>query len=433
MASFSSLFTELTGAGMAYVKDGHLASRTFNQSGVALYQNNPRLPFEYYVNINLNQSTSDLVHFVSTFLTQNETKQISPLIKRIDMPSMKVQTDILNQYNRRRVSQTKVDFDSVKMVFHDVADGKTLRFWNLYYRYYFLEGGEPGVTGAKSTNLNKASSIFDYGIKLNKDLTGLPSAIGGAVGGLFGGASKSPSLPGSLLSSIGKKSANGSPNSDQDEYGSKQDTFNIVSNSLHNHNFGYNIKEVANSRQLIKSIEIVQVHGGRMNTVVLVNPRISSLNHDVLDYSATDKTLEITLTLDYEYAYYMLENEKLDEIGIEKFSRSEFLELPALSFNSRLLDFMESNNTFLQSDNPILSRIGKNVQTKLGDISGGILSNRIVRPLSSSVLNGMANISPKPVHPTSGGTPPSKSFLSSALTTATNAYNDVSRIARLPK
>jgi hypothetical protein len=90
------------------------------------------------------------------------------------------------------------------------------------------------------------------------------------------------------------------------------------------------------------------------------------------------------------------------------------------------MNFIESNNPLLASDNPILQRIGKNVQSTLGSVTGAFASNA-VRRVSSSALNGLANISPTPYY--TAGSPPvqARSFASSASNSVTS-YLDVNRI-----
>jgi hypothetical protein len=380
----------LTGAGFFYAKSSRHATYNFNQDSNALYRNQPRFPFEYYVGINLNNvgTASD---YISSFFNNPQWNQLSPLIKTVDMPSYKIETTPLNQYNRKRLSQTKIGFEPVKMVFHDVADGKTLKFWDMYYRYYFDDGNEPGINEAKQLQQNNSTYSIEQFLQnvtpaINPNIANLPASIRD----LF--QSNAPNNSNSPVNTVGQKAA----------------LMNIVQDQLDNHKFGFNLPVVQNIRNLIQSIDIFQVHGGRFNQVTLVNPRISAFTHDVLSYSTSDKTLELTFTFDYEYSYYTIQNLALGDdsqvqnnSSLEHFEHGEFLELPALAFNARLVDFLESNNPLLNSDNPILQRIGKNVQTSIGAVTGAFASDKVVRRVSASALDGLANISPTPYFPTS--------------------------------
>jgi hypothetical protein len=420
MPSFSSLFTSLTGAGFYYEKSSHHATYNFNQEAQSLYRNQPRFPFEYYININLNNVGSAQT-YISKFFNNPSWQQVQPLVKTAEMPSMKIETTPLNQYNRKRLSQTKIAFEPVKIVFHDVADGKTLKFWDMYYQYYFADGIEPGINTPKSS-ANKPGMFSQESLKaglqsltptLNPNIANLPSSI------------KTLFQPG------GGKSGDNLPSNTS---GSKSAIQNIVTDTLDNHNFGFNLPQVQNIRNLIQSIELYQVHGGRMNMVTLVNPRIAAFTHDVLNYAESGKTMELTFSFEYEYAFYNIQNLKLGDAAnkpnnpstIDQFTHGEFLELPVLAFNTTLLDFIESNNPLLQSDNPILQRIGKNVQSSIGDVTGAFLSDKVVRRVGASALDGLARISPTPYHVNGTPAPVSRPFKSTAVTNPTK-YQDVNR------
>jgi hypothetical protein len=111
--------------------------------------------------------------------------------------------------------------------------------------------------------------------------------------------------------------------------------------------------------------------------------------------------------------------------SIKPFTHGEFLEIPSLAFNATLMDFVESNNPLLESDNPILNRIGKNVQTGLGNLTGKVMADT-GRTVSASVLNGMAQISPKPYKGPSTPIIQTRPFKSVTPTPST-AYKDVNR------
>ena len=417
MPSFSSLFTSLTGAGFFYQKNSRHATYNFNQDAQALYRNQPRLPFEYYIDIKLNQ-VGTAGTYIQQYFNNPAWAQVQPLVKTIEMPSFKIETTPLNQYNRKRLSQTKIGFEPVKVVFHDVADGKTLKFWEMYYRYYFGDGNEPGKNEVRQPTGNASPVTTEQFLKnitpsFNPNLAGLPASIKNIFTGQTD--TKSPT----------------------NQVGSKQDTENIVADTLNNHAFGFNLPTVQNIRNLIQTIDIYQVHGGRFNQVTLVNPRVAAFTHDVLSYAENGKTLELTFTFEYEYAYYTIQNLKLagseenNTSTIEQFEHGEFLELPALAFNATLLDFIESNNPLLQSDNPILQRLGKNVQSSIGAVTGAFASDKIVRRVSASALDGLAQISPTPYNPTSVAKIITRPFASSATRNSTS-YKDVNRTGGNP-
>jgi len=419
MPSFSSLFTGLTGAGFYYEKSSHHATYNFNQESNTLYRNMPRVPFEYYINLRLN-NVGTAASYIKNYFNTASYSQIAPLVKTVDMPSFKIETTPLNQYNRKRLSQTKIAFEPIKVVFHDVADGKTLKFWEMYYRYYFGDGTEPGMNSPKQSQAKNGTYSLESFLNnitpaINPNLANLPSSVK------------------SLFQSNSPTGANSPTNT----IGSKQNTDNIIEDVLNSHQFGFNLPQIDNIRNLIQTIEIYQVHAGRFNQVTLVNPRISAFTHDVLNYAEGGKTLELTFTFEYEYAYYTIQNLKLggseanNTSTIDQYSHGEFLELPALAFNASLLDFIESNNPLLNSDNPILQRIGKNTQSALGAVTGAFASDQVVRRVSASALDGLANITPTPYHPAAAPQISTRPFASTAKPTSV-AYQDVNRTGGNP-
>ncbi len=340
---------------MYYQRDSHSAQYNFNQTARSLFVNQPRFPFEYYVNFNFN-NVGTAKTYIANFFTSSQISQIMPLVKTVDMPSMKIETTPLNQYNRKRLSQTKIAFEPVKMVFHDVCDGKTLKLWDMYYRYYFADGNEPGQNQAKNV---QQSGLQDPGLA-------------------------SP------------------PPSSTNTTGDKSTLQNIVSDTLNNQNFGFNLPTVQNVRNLIQSIDIFQVHGGKFNQVRLVNPRISAFTHDVLNYAVGDKTLEITFMFDYEYSYYVIQNMELGGIesnndsSIEPFTHSQFLELTNLAFTQFGPDFLQSNNPLLNGANPLTFNPVVNLQANLNVVTGQFISS-VSTSASTSSLGGLIDITPQPV------------------------------------
>jgi hypothetical protein len=372
--------------------------------------------------INLN-NIGTAKEYIDGYFNTPQWTQVQPLVKSAEMPSMKIETTPLNQYNRKRLSQTKIAFEPVKVVFHDVADGKTLKFWEMYYRYYFADGTEAGVNQSKVDLKTAAKTPFSTETliagakslipKLNPNIANLPSSVKNLFQPSY---RKDISLP---------------SNTD----GEKRSLNNILGPTLDNHNFGFNLPTVQNVRNLIQSIEIFQVHGGRFNMVTLVNPRIAAFTHDVLTYADNAKTLELTFSFEYEYAFYNIQNLKIgngaNEVNnpsnIEPFTHGAYLELPALAFNAKILDFMESNNPLLNSDNPIIQGIGKNVQSAIGGVTGAFISDKVVRRVGASALDGLAQIYPTPYHTTKVPSPLTRPFASVANQVSTS-FKDISRI-----
>lgn len=394
-----------------FQRNSRLFTKTFSQDAQSLYRNQPRFPFEYYITINLN-NIETAKEFISNFYNNDEWQQVMPLVKSVDMPAMKIETEYINQYNRRRLVQSKLSFETTKLVFHDVADGKTLKFWDMYYRYYFGEGNEPGTNTPKQPE-NTAGSYSYEEFKMGAAYTNAEFSKVKSVG-------TTPADEDSPTNTVGDKST----------------LQNIISDTLDNHNFGYNLPVVKNIKNLIQSIEIYQVHAGRYNKVTLVNPRIASFTHDTLNYATDEKTLEISFSIQYEYAFYSIENMALggsdagNNSSTEAFQGSGILELQSLGFSTNLQDYLQGPNPALPIGD-IMNSIPLNTQPSLQTIMKNPNINNGFRQGLSSVLGGSVNLQP-PV-PASGITAKvvPQPFNQTAATT-TSMYPDLNRIGGNP-
>lgn len=272
------------------------------------------------------------------------------------MPSFKIDTAPLNQYNRKRISQSKISFEPVKIVFHDVADGKTLKFWEMYYRYYFGDGNEPGQNTVKEVDVEE--SLYSTEELISKTTSAYSSNVAGS--------------PASVTRSTAFGSSSSSP---VNMLGQKRSTSNIIQDRLDNHIFGFNLENVENVRDLIQTINIYQVHAGRFNQITLVNPRIATFNHDTLNYASGDKTLELTFTFEYEYAYYTIQNMELgageenNQSSKEPFTHGEFLDFPQSAFNAEVNYIQSDSQRYKPNKGNFTNKKAKNKQTGLGVVS----------------------------------------------------------------
>lgn len=61
-------------------------------------------------------------------------------IKRVDRVKASPQVKELNQYNRKRLVQTGIDYDTLNLELHDTVDDRVLRVWRDYHKWYFGDG-----------------------------------------------------------------------------------------------------------------------------------------------------------------------------------------------------------------------------------------------------------------------------------------------------
>jgi len=57
-------------------------------------------------------------------------------VKQIDKPKVNLTTVELNQYNKKRLVYSKVDYGEASIKLHDTVDNSVLSFWTNYFTYY---------------------------------------------------------------------------------------------------------------------------------------------------------------------------------------------------------------------------------------------------------------------------------------------------------
>lgn len=159
------------------LRSSQLANKTFGQDAQWLKQSQPLLGFQYFVKINYNGNLAD---FVNSYFSETSFESNFPLVKSITMPSIGVESEIFNEYNRKRISQTKLKFDPIDIVFHDVANGNTLKLWQMYYQYYFADGRYDKPKSATDAPVNPTdfdARNFGYNLSQVEDLRYLYKSI----------------------------------------------------------------------------------------------------------------------------------------------------------------------------------------------------------------------------------------------------------------
>ena len=135
--TFEGIFGGIFDQGV-YLRDSRHAANAFGLNKSDLSNGTPRHKFEFFVKINFNPQLTDYVR--SFFVDPAEQAILHTMIKSITMPTMQIDTTTLNQYNKKRVSQTKINYNPISITFHDSVEGRTLRLWEMYYEYYFKDG-----------------------------------------------------------------------------------------------------------------------------------------------------------------------------------------------------------------------------------------------------------------------------------------------------
>jgi hypothetical protein len=113
------------------VADFRHASRLFVDDNFRLA---PKSKFNFHVVFTIDTRALKSLNF--DYRHRNE---INMLVKKCDLPKFTIATETLNQYNRKKVVQNKIDYTPVNISFHDDRLGVTRQLWENYFAYYYAD------------------------------------------------------------------------------------------------------------------------------------------------------------------------------------------------------------------------------------------------------------------------------------------------------
>ena len=217
-----------------------LAEREFNT--MAPYgepmELRPRQKFNFYVQF----QTAKLSKDDGDDSQRDTTRSVPyPLAVQIDLPSVQFDTQVVNQYNRKRVIQTGYQYNPINIVFFDTVDNTFQTLYQNYFKYYYKD------------RINSPSKIKQY-----DSVT--PESGSGSWGGGFG---------------------------------FQPPTY------LYQKNF---IQEIIISRGWPDELTLENVK--KLDPIVLYNPTVNSISHDTLDYGSSDP-ITWTMNISFEQVHYL--------------------------------------------------------------------------------------------------------------------------------
>jgi hypothetical protein len=132
------------------LRDYTHASKVFTPNSFEL---KPRYKFLFHVSFTINNEIPGLTNVIGA-------TQLSYVVKTVDLPKYSIANETLNQYNRKRVIQTKINYDPVTVVFHDDGGDNVRKMWYTYYNYYYKDASQqylaPNATnGSLGDSANK--------------------------------------------------------------------------------------------------------------------------------------------------------------------------------------------------------------------------------------------------------------------------------------
>lgn len=231
--------------GSGNLRDYQHASRLYVNNN---YQLAPKAGWIYYVVVNINPDV--VKEFSGTakgdFTTWYNLHKgnVGLLAKTVDLPKFNIQTETLNQYNKKTIIQKQLTYGSISLTFHDDMDNATTNLWNYYYQYYFADGAKSTISKGNATAI-----IPKYQNYSNKQ--------------------------GQLLVS----------------------RFNVEDNNR----YGLNNNQTV---PFFNSIDVYQLFKHKYTAFKIVNPIIKEWSHDNLDQTQGGRLLSSRMTVDYETVVY---------------------------------------------------------------------------------------------------------------------------------
>lgn len=251
--------------GSPNLKDYKHASKTFITNG---YQNTPKYKWLFHVYFETN------VEYGQIYPNCPAMPNFGLLVKTVELPKYSIQVDELNQYNRKRYIQKKINYNPIRITFHDDNGNQVRKLWYDYYSYYYGDPTQP--TGVSPKDSGGASAALNPRNLYNGDISGQ------TTWGYQGDISQS----------------NASTSGNQD---------------------------TAHKVPFLRSVKIYGFNQHNFAMYQLINPIIDTFNHDTYSYAETTGTMENSMTLKYETVKYYQGaiNGRDPNAIVEKFAESE--------------------------------------------------------------------------------------------------------------
>lgn len=162
MANKFTRFLGGVGEGLTRPKGGmgdfRHASRLFIDDTMRL---SPRTKYLFYVQFEFNKPA-----LRSPVFSNRHSSEVGLLVKSADLPKFNFDSQVLNQYNRKKIIYKQINYDAVNISLHDDSAGIVSAMWSLYYGYYIADRNNPTLA-YEPTHLRKISTAADnfrYGL-----------------------------------------------------------------------------------------------------------------------------------------------------------------------------------------------------------------------------------------------------------------------------
>jgi hypothetical protein len=236
--------------GNDYLKDYTHASKTFRSNG---YENAPRFKFLFHVYFTINYQIPALQELYNK---TGDTGRIGLLVKNIELPKYTMDVEVMNQYNRKRLVQKGINYEPVRVAFHDDGGDLIRTMWYNYFAYYYKDPNQPYRNQPATNGTSGPSAVLSQGFNYNnRDIYSNDRVVND-------------------WGYVGESETDGNKTTG----GGKPPFFRDISI------YGFNQH---------KFVEYV-----------LINPMITDWQHDNYDYAASDGVMENAMTIRYETVKY---------------------------------------------------------------------------------------------------------------------------------
>jgi hypothetical protein len=231
------------------LRDYRHASRVFTTNA---YELKPRFKFLFHVSFTLN---FEEIPYLRGAIGVDDATNLSYVVKTVDLPKFSVDTETLNQYNRKRVIQTRINYDPINIVFHDDGGDVVRNIWYNYFSYYYKDPSQKYLNENNQNGSFGASANRTAGFGYNsRDIYSDDRFVNdwGYIGESF---------------NDGTSSASGKP-------------------------------------PFFRDIRIFGFDQHKFAEYVLINPVIKNWQHDQYNYSEGAGIMQNTMTVEYETVKY---------------------------------------------------------------------------------------------------------------------------------
>lgn len=104
------------------------------------YRLSPRTKFLFHVTFEIDHTAHKAPQF-----REQQSQEVSLLVKSADLPKFNFDSIVKNQYNRKKVVYKQINYEPVTLTFHDDNNGTINALWAIYYGYYIADRLNPNA------------------------------------------------------------------------------------------------------------------------------------------------------------------------------------------------------------------------------------------------------------------------------------------------